>query len=476
MAQPLSALPVGAKVKDIDTEYYDQPIIFQVAAKNHTGYPTNAVTLLTEKIITIKAFDAKEPSNSNADRKNYGNNRYLHSNILKWLNTNAQTWYEAQHSADAPPIDANLTNGNAYELEKGFLGNFHPDFVNAILTTSLTTVKNTATDGGGSEVVQSKVFLPSTTEVGLANENSIAEGSLWPLFTTAGASRLAYPTTEAVTNSTYKDATNLTPTKAWHWWLRTPSAGVSNVVRCVNSSGALHNILAYNGSIGVRPALNLPSDILVSDAPDGDGAYILQWNAPPTISGSDENLGNITTPFSRTFTVNDNDASDELTVTIKVNNAVIQTIADAQRGEQYVADLSSHWQYAPLNTTSTMTITVSDGKASSVRTYTFVRKDDRIKIRLKNPIETSIAAKRIVSIVRANVPTGATMTVKATNNALDASPVWEDITSKINTGAAHDFTNVTKTATKWGIDVEIEILKGTTTEICMLNAFGCSFE
>ena len=56
------------------------------------------------------------------------------------------------------------------------------------------------------------MFLPSTTEVGLANENSIAEGSLWALFTTADSSRLAYPTAEAVANSNYTNA-NLAETK-----------------------------------------------------------------------------------------------------------------------------------------------------------------------------------------------------------------------------------------------------------------------
>ena len=38
------------------------------------------------------------------------------------------------------------------------------------------------------------------------------------------------------------------------------------------------------GIYGVRPALNLPSDIMVSDTPDTDGAYVLLWTTPPTIT------------------------------------------------------------------------------------------------------------------------------------------------------------------------------------------------
>ena len=59
MPQLLSNLPVGAKVKDLNTKYYGKSIVFQIIDKNHPGYPANSVTLITERIITLKAFDAK---------------------------------------------------------------------------------------------------------------------------------------------------------------------------------------------------------------------------------------------------------------------------------------------------------------------------------------------------------------------------------------------------------------------------------
>ena len=99
---------------------------------------TGRTKLVTEKIITLKAFDAKEASNSNSDRKNYGNNRYSVSNIDQWLNSAASSWYSARHSADAAPTNANVwSNYNEYDAEAGFLTNFEADFRAAILDLSL---------------------------------------------------------------------------------------------------------------------------------------------------------------------------------------------------------------------------------------------------------------------------------------------------------------------------------------------------
>ena len=68
-------------------------------------------------------------------------------------------------------------------------------------------------------------------------------------------------------NSEYT-AGDLSASQNWWWWLRSPYSSYANYVRCVNSGGSLDYRYAYYGSRGVRPALNLSSDILVSDAPD----------------------------------------------------------------------------------------------------------------------------------------------------------------------------------------------------------------
>lgn len=287
MSQSISKLAVGAKIEVPVLSAYQSrfgaKLVFKIADKNHSGYPANSVTLITEKIIQIMAFDAKEPNNSNSDRKSYGNNRYLHSNLLQWLNSNAAAgaWYSAKHSADAPPSNANVwDNYNEYDAWAGFLAMLEPKFVAELLDTTQTVAKNTVTDGGSYETVTSKMFLASTTEVGLANENSIAEGSLLALFSN-DASRVAYPTSQCVSNSEYTN-TNFTTSKGWYWWLRTPYSSDARFVRDVYSDGSLNYHFASLGYSGVRPLCNLSSSILVSDTTNADGNYEIIYNSAPS--------------------------------------------------------------------------------------------------------------------------------------------------------------------------------------------------
>ena len=272
--QPISNLPVGAKVKSPGTKYNGVPIIWLVGHKT-----VDRVKLITERIITLKCFDAKEPSNPNSDRRGYGNNRYSQSNIDQWLNSaaGAGAWYSARHTYDAPPNNANVwSNYNEYDAEAGFLSNFEESFRNAILDTTIRVVKPSV-DGGGYEDITRKVYLLSNTEVGGSNENDIAEGSKWDLFSNDD-SRKAYPTAEAVSASEYTDS-SLNASSPWYWWLRTPYAGYSNNARGVRPGGTIGSYAAHDGSRGVRPALELPLTVMVSDSPDTDGAYIIQWGA-----------------------------------------------------------------------------------------------------------------------------------------------------------------------------------------------------
>jgi hypothetical protein len=117
--------------------------------------------------------------------------------------------------------------------------------------------------------------LLSNTEVGLANENGVAEGTLWDYFNSASR-RQAYPTAEAVSASEYTDS-SLNASSPWHWWLRTPRADTSDDARDVYANSALSNCDAHRGNRGVRPALELPNDIVVSETPDEDGYYTISF-------------------------------------------------------------------------------------------------------------------------------------------------------------------------------------------------------
>lgn len=329
MVKLLSSLPVGAKVKDTNTKYNGEAITWLVGGHNHYG--SNQTALVSEKIITLKAFDAIEASNTDSNRKTYGNNRYSQSNIRQWLNSDKTSWYSAQHSADAPPNNANVnSNYNEYDAEPGFLTNFSANLRNSLVAAPLTTAKNTAVDGGGSETVSDKVFLLSNTEVGLANENNIAEGNRLSLFTTADSSRLAYPTAEVISNSEFKDATSLATSKPWRYWVRSPYASFSFSARHVDMSGALSYANACFGHIGVRPALNLNSEILVSDSVDSDGAYTIVWNATPTVNLSaptDASTLYENSTLSITGNATDADSGNIVNIRYSINDGAARALA-----------------------------------------------------------------------------------------------------------------------------------------------------
>lgn len=552
MSQSISALPVKAKVKDTSTTYYGVPIIWEIGDKNHAGYPANSVTLVAANILKLACFDAKESGNSDNNRRNYGNNRYSLSNLRQWLNKAGSPWYQAQHGADAAPTNANVwSNYNEYDDEAGFLTGFSAQMLAAILNTTLTVAK-ASVDGGGSETVTDRVFLLSKAEVGLGAENGVSEGSTLAMFSD-NASRQCRPTAQAVSNSEYKTS-SLSASQPWWYWLRSSNASNSYDVRVVYSDGALRNSDAY-GDIGVRPALNLSSSILVSDSPDSDGAYTIVWNqAPttppsitvpdevrsgktaeiswaasvdpeggaityelersinsgawtnvytgsatsyddtgvgtsantvqwrvrakdvngaysgytsstvktvvhnvdPTISGTDTDLGTVTSPPSMAYTVNDQDTDDELTVVESLDGNEIRTIEDAVRNQTYTFALTEAQFAALSNGQHTMQVKVTDTLGNSAtRTTTFTRSVTGIEY-IVGPIETDAAAEKILVSLQ-YYAAAEDVVVSVCNNAFDDNPTWELATI----GLKHIFSNSTKTAEKWGVGVKVQISKST---------------
>lgn len=237
------------------------------------------MTLVTEQIIKMLCFDATEPSNSNSDRRSYGNNRYIYSNIRQWLNSAAAAgqWYTAQHSADQTPDASHVWNNvNPYSTLAGFLNAFTANERAALLDTTITVGKS-STDGGGTETCTDKVFLPSCTEVNLSGDHTC--GSKLAIFSD-NASRVATVTAACVANSNY--SSNPAANAAWYYWLRDAYAGSAYGARVVLAVGTLDWNGASGGGGGLRPACNLSSDLLISDSTDSDGCYTVIYNQAPT--------------------------------------------------------------------------------------------------------------------------------------------------------------------------------------------------
>lgn len=579
MSKSISSLAVGATIEVPVLSAYQSrfgaKIVFKIADKNHSGYPSNSVTLITDKIIQLMCFDAKEASNSNSNRQSYGNNRYLHSNILQWLNSNAAAgnWYSAQHSADAPPTNANVYNNyNEYDAWAGFLAMLDPKFVAELLDTTQTVAKNTVTDGGSYETVTSKMFLPSTTEVGLANENSIAEGTLLALFSN-DASRVAYPTAECVSNSEYTNSSFKT-SAGWYWWLRTPNSSNAYSVRYVLSGGTLYGNNAYSGYGGVRPLCNLSSSILVSDTTNSDGNYEIIYNSaptapasitapataysgqniniscaaatdpdgdaltycferaynsgawtqvqasaaqsfteavstawntlqyrvrakdsygnysayttsgeiavihnqPPTISGSNADLGTKRSDFTYEYSVTDPDG-DVVNVVEKIDGTTIATKNGITLGATQTLSVAGNTFTALTNAQHTITITATDSAGNSaVRTLTFTKSISGFVITLSEPLEAEEQPTRANIKVTRDIPAGGTFKVEATNNPFDASPVWEGCTNAVIQGVAHVFDNTINTAAQYGLNIRVTVERGDALTACWVSGIGGNFE
>lgn len=431
MARVLSSLPVGAKVVDNDTKYNDAPIVWVIGGHNH--YAQGQTVLVSEKIITLKAFDAKEPTNPSVNGRNaYGNNRWLYSNLRSWLNSDKNNWYTQAHLYDSPPTSTNVENGyNGYDSEYGFLTNFGSTLRSSLQDTELLVARNN-TDGGGSETVIDKVFLLSKTEVGLSDVNSIAEGKKLPLFTTSDSSRVAKPTSEAISKSEYSNS-GLTIDSGWNYYLRTPSAPTSeSSPYYVRFSGQEGSGYSFSGSRGIRPSINVKSDLLVSDSPNSNGEYEVM---PAHITPSDKTeLGNIS---DRTLILKYTPKVYAIgtTVTEKINGVVVGTKTIINDTEYTVSATAEQWDTVKygkykdtLGNKNVVILEVSNGE---IYTYPFTKtlpttaKTNDVLVAVNDMANTAMAShkKNLVDAIGNKATIGGTGTLEDIAKAIESISV-----------------------------------------------------
>lgn len=130
---------------------------------------THSMTLLPVRLVTNLQFDAPEPGNPDANRAQYGCNRWDWSAIRQWLNSAAAPgeWWTAQHEYDAAPAYAATL--------AGFMADLPADFLSAVAPARLVTALPNA-DGGGSVETVDRFWLPSRTEIFGVLSGGIAEG------------------------------------------------------------------------------------------------------------------------------------------------------------------------------------------------------------------------------------------------------------------------------------------------------------
>lgn len=208
------------------------------------------------------------------------------------------------------------------------------------------------------------------------------------------------------------------------------------------------------------------------------------WNRPPVISGENEDLGKIQEAPSILYSVTEPE-NDSLTITEKINNIVIRSYQGVAAREETITIPHEKWIELDLDTPHLLTVEASDSEGlTSTRSFTFTRTETHIEFQL-NLDSLDVGGhfvldgmpQRVLITLDHYIPEGASIeSVKVCNNALDEEPTWEDATNAVKNNRGYLFTNKTKTAPSWAINIWVLIAKGTATERVKLNGFGGAFD
>ena len=237
--QLLSSLASGTKVKL--GKWNNTDLQWKVARDTSDQSIRLVLEPTSVSLLGNMQYDAPEPSNSDSNRRNYGNNRYIYSNIHQWLNaTKATEWYVAQHSADAAPD---------YASSPGFLSGWSENHIAALDRATLTTSR-ASIDGGGTETFVARVALISTTELGLQRNTG---GGKLDIFNSDGDRAIGS-----------------------YYWTRTPTPSDSDGACQVTAAGDFNDYGFVDGADGVRPLCIPVSTALVSLEMDDDNCYMVQ--------------------------------------------------------------------------------------------------------------------------------------------------------------------------------------------------------
>ena len=166
-------------------------------------------------------------------------------------------------------------------------------------------------------------------------------------------------------------------------------------------------------------------------------------NTAPTITTSSAaNLGTKSSGFTISYSVDDEDAVDTLTVTEKLDGTTKRTYTATRKTTNSFAVTGEYFQKI-TNGSHTMTVTVTDGKATVTKTFTFTKAVTAASITLAKPMEADAQITLCAITVGGLIPADAVFKVEVTNNGKDSSPVWEDATTEARNGRNHLFTNQT---------------------------------
>lgn len=241
---------------------------------------SNGPLLISDRILTFRAFDAAGP-HGNDQRNRWGSNNWENSTLRHWLNS-SEPEGDKQWPAGNPPNSESTGGSNGYSREKGFLTNFMPEelaCIKPVTNMSVTNVLDVNENTVGTEVMAMRRNINN-----VANTDTALSALTWDtvfipdideariIKSEFGVDFLAMPTPEAL-NLNEAEIANQSADMTASWWLRDADGLPADPygVRVITQDGWVDRADAYSPEIGVRPAVYLNMDAAAFAS--GDGSY-----------------------------------------------------------------------------------------------------------------------------------------------------------------------------------------------------------
>ena len=202
----------------------------------------------------------------------------------------------------------------------------------------------------------------------------------------------------------------------------------------------------------------------------------VRYNVAPAINASSTSLGEKNAPFSFNYTVTDADG-DTLTVTEKLDGKTTATRTGLASGTALTFEQASTADgfLRILNGSHTIKITANDGKESTSLNATFTKSVTSASVTLTTPLAVDGDITVAILQVSGSIPNDAAFKAEATNNALDDSPVWQDVTAEVRKGMNIVFENQTASAGA-AFNFRISVERGASGEGGYIDSVSGAFQ
>lgn len=322
-------------------------------------------------------------------------------------------------------------------LNGEFLNSIDSKIRTAIKTVKIPFKKGTGNGGGavqsGANGLSCKIFLLGGYEVGFTT----ADNQYFPI----DGARLAY-FLNGNTDSTAKAKRICKDSggSAVVWWLRSAYTNFANFAWRVGTDGTLYRDSTY-GSYAVRPALILPSSLLV-----GDNGEVSTNTLPQITADKSGNLGTINEAAGITvnYSTTDADAADTLTVKEYLDGTQKRSYTATKGKTETISYTGTEWQKVG-NGAHTVKISCTDGKDTVEHNVQFTRNCTEATVTLATPLDANDIITACSLKISGALPTDTILLCEVTNNAKDSAPVWEDCTAKVKSEIPYIFKNKTAT-------------------------------